>query len=567
RPVAEWVADLRAEDREKQHAAYEALLKAKPKSAVPALITVLGEKNAPVHYVAEILGTIGPDAKEAVPALLALVPKDGGFGSTETIAWALARIDGPKIETVRSLLLGTRRCVPNLLVGSPVLREYPGPVVRHLVALCGDKEPGVRERAAAFLGTLKEKEAGTVPPGSVFERAGDDAKGVAPALEKLLADENTEVRLAAARAISRVAPELAEKSLPVVVALGVRSTMTKHVLHITDIFNPVPQRAAKVLLPLFDDPNDGVRGWAITHVSALPTREPIEDALQSGKTARVRPAAAVALGSRYGRAPASVPALTAALADPDSDVRFAAAVALVQIGPRGSAEHTSALPVLVEGLRDRREDVRIAASQNLLQTGPTARTAIPALTKLLDDKSEEVRLEAALALVGIDPSKAAGGVPALVGGLKSENGNSVVRAAKALAVLGPVAKAAAPELLKTCGAEHPRWRLAAAEAVVRVDPAQVPKAVAVLVGLLKEEKARSVHRPALAALRHIGPGAKDAMPTLPAPSRCSSSTPTAPDRRSTGRGRCLRTRTTRTCTTWSSGYPASARRVSRSSRS
>ena len=68
---------------------------AKPKAAVPALAKLLGEKNAPVSYVASILGAIGPDAKEAVPALLALVPKDrsAGYG-IEGVALALAKIDG-----------------------------------------------------------------------------------------------------------------------------------------------------------------------------------------------------------------------------------------------------------------------------------------------------------------------------------------------------------------------------------------------------------------------------------------------------------------------------------------
>ena len=63
-----------------------------------------------------------------------------------------------------------------------------------------DDVAGWGERAAEFLGTLKERPAAKVPTKSLFELAGDGAKGVAPALEKLLTDENVEVKLAAARA-------------------------------------------------------------------------------------------------------------------------------------------------------------------------------------------------------------------------------------------------------------------------------------------------------------------------------------------------------------------------------
>jgi HEAT repeat protein len=515
RQIAAWVADLRGTDFMKQRDAHEALLKAKPKAAVPALAKLLDEKNAPIYYVAGILGAIGSDAKEAVPALLALVPKDGtaSYG-IESIALALAKIDSAKLEATRAQLLGTQRCRPNLLVGSEVLREYPAQVIPHVVALCEDKEPHVRARAAGFLGTIKEKEIQTVPPKSLFELAGDGAKGVAPALEKLLADENREVKLAAARAISHVAPELTEKSLPVVVALGKQSLKGKATVYATDIFNPVPQQALKVLLPLFDDPSDSIRWWAITHVGPLPIREPIEDVLKNGKTARARSAAAEAIGTRYGSGIPSIPALKAALGDTEFAVRFAAALALVQIGYHDGAGHVDAIPALVEGLQQKSEDVRIKASRNLLQTKSAAKGAIPALAKLLDDKVSEVRFEAALALVGIDPSKAAGGVPALIAGVESDNDNTVLRAAKALAVLGPVAKSAAPALLKKCDTQYPQWRQHAAAALARVDPAQTPKAVEVLVDLIKDRKAGAAHRDAITALRRIGPNAKAAMPAL-----------------------------------------------------
>jgi hypothetical protein len=167
RPIAEWVTDLGGEDYAKQRLAYDALLKAGPKAegAVPELTKLLGKKNVRLDEVAEILGAIGPGARDAVPALLAQLPKeDGGFGySAEAIARAVARIDGPKPEATRALLLSSGKCQPIFLVGSQTLRDYPAQVIPQVVALCGDKDAKVRAKAATVLATLKDKEPSKVP--------------------------------------------------------------------------------------------------------------------------------------------------------------------------------------------------------------------------------------------------------------------------------------------------------------------------------------------------------------------------------------------------------------------
>ncbi len=268
RTVAEWVADLRSSDPMKQRDAHQALLKAGPKakSAVPELTKYLGEKYARYDYAAEILGAIGPDAKEAVPALIALLPKEPasiGYGS-ERIAFAIAQIDGPRIEATRVLLLERTKANVIFLKLSGTLHNYPAQVIPQLVTLCGDKDAKVRANAADVLGVLKQKEIQKVPTKSPYEKAGDAVKGIPAALEKLLADESTEVRLAAAKAITHVAPKLAEKALAVIVKLQLdAANATKSDIHAYEAFQAVPELAAKVLIPLFDHPNDRVRWWAV----------------------------------------------------------------------------------------------------------------------------------------------------------------------------------------------------------------------------------------------------------------------------------------------------------------
>lgn len=519
--LAAWVADLASDDGAKQRAAHDALVKAGPKAkaAVPELVKLLDPKSRAVALATNVLGAIGPDAKDAVPALMKLIPKEpGGFGYfAEQVAFALARIDGPKIEATRVLMFASTKGHSVYLTVSQTFQQYPAEVTKQLILLCADPDPKARAKAAEVIGTLKQRPAAKVPPPSLYDRAGDAAKGIAPALEKLLSDGDDTVRLSAARAVTHVAPEHTDAALATTIALMLKTVHTKKPVDGYDVFQPVPEKAAKVLVPLFEHDSANVRMWAVNHLVALRehARGPVEGVLKASKSARARAAAAQTLGGMYGDGRPSIPVLSGALADGEFAVRFAAALALVQVGERGSDAQTAAVPVLVEALQHKDAAVRLEASQYLRMTGPAAKLAVPALTKLLDDTSPEVKLEAALALVGVDAAHGPAAVPALTQGLKL-NEALAARAAKALADIGPPAKAALPDLLAKFDAKNAHLRLYAAEAAARIDPAHAPKAVEVLVALLKDKKHQSsmVRSYGLAALKHIGPSAKPALPAL-----------------------------------------------------
>lgn len=520
RTVTALVADLKSTDAGKQFAAHAALVKAGPhaKSAVPDLIKMLEDKAQRFDYAADVLGAIGPDAKAAVPALLARLPKEPGhfgFGS-EHLAQALAKVDGPKLEATRVLLLATLKGGGIYLQSSGTLHSYTPDVVKHLVALCADGEATVREKAATVLATLKVHEPAKVKLPTLYEKAGDSVKALPAALERLLADPNLEVRVAGAKAITHVCPELADKALAAMVEAAKNWQPTKKgEFNAHEVFQPVPEKAATVLIPLFDHEQNRVRHWAVNHVYHLPVRAELEAVLKDGKTARAREAAAMALGARYGDGPACVPALKAALADKDFAVRFAAGVGLVNVARRDDATRAAAVPVLVEGVRDRTDAVRRTAASYLLQLGPVAKSAVPDLKALLSDTTQEVQLEAALALVGIDLKEGAAAVPVLTHALTTGDGPAL-RAAKALAKLGPVAKAAGPALEKHFGSKNLNMRIHAAEAAARVDSALAPKAVEVIVAILKEQKLKpaSARMYAIESLRAIGAPAKPALPLL-----------------------------------------------------
>ncbi|VTR97175.1 heat repeat-containing protein : HEAT repeat-containing protein OS=Leptolyngbya sp. PCC 7375 GN=Lepto7375DRAFT_2567 PE=4 SV=1: HEAT_2: HEAT_2: HEAT_2 [Gemmata massiliana] len=515
--IFSWVADLGGADIGKQFAARAALVKAGPKakSAVPLLVKQLGDKNARRHAI-EVLGAIGPSAKDAVPALIAQLPSEDGIGyGAEQIAIAITAIDGPKPEATRALVLTSAKGGEIMVLHSDTLHQHPAEVVPHVIALCGDKNARVRARAATALGELKRnpdrKEV------TLFDKAGTKAtKGIPAALDKLLTDESAEVRLSACLAISRT-EERPEKVIPVVVAVALddKNERLLDLARAPEIFRPVPKQAATALVPLFGHKSDRLRRWAVETLAHLPVREQMEGALQA-RAAHTRLGAALVLGSYRFDDGNPTPALKAALADPEFAVRFAATKGVYRYVYKSDPELIRAVPILIEGLQQKEEQVQIDACQILTSLGPPAKGAAPALKKLIEYRLPRVSFEAALALVAVTPKDAKDAIPVLAKALGAGPDSSARWAAKALGDLGADAKPALPELIRKFDANDAHLRVAAADAVIRIDPTQAPKAIEVITELLKDRKnlRSGVHEYSLKALVRVGAPAKVAMPAL-----------------------------------------------------
>jgi HEAT repeat protein len=110
------------------------------------------------------LGAIGPDAKEAVPALIAAV-RDGYGGVDDLVGFeavvALAKIDPENVASSQ-----------------------------YVLAMLRDKNPDVRHRAAALLGLI-----------------GHHLQAFAPALTEAMKDENPGVRVEAVRSFMKLRPD------------------------------------------------------------------------------------------------------------------------------------------------------------------------------------------------------------------------------------------------------------------------------------------------------------------------------------------------------------------------
>ena len=239
-------------------------------------------------WAADALGKLGPDAKDAVPALSGLV-KDGEPQIRQTAADALGRI-GSAAEKATPVLIGLltdqtwivrNAAATALLQIGPVAKAD----VTKIAALLHDPRWDVRRQAAELLGSI-----------------GTPGQEATASLKNLLADCEPAVRIAAATALTKVAPKAEEVVSPIARLLG--------------------------------DVHPGVASWPpICWATSVPPRR--HPSRPSPRAARWRVPSADRRGMRLGRigpdAKAAFPAVAALLNDDIADVREETLVAIAGI--------------------------------------------------------------------------------------------------------------------------------------------------------------------------------------------------------------------------------------------
>lgn len=207
----------------------------------------------------------------------------------------------------------------------------------------------------------------------------------------------------------------------------------------------------------------------------------------------------------------ALPALIAALRDPEAARRAAAARALGAHGPSAA----SALPALFAATADPREAVRWSAAQALDAIG-TGAADTPLLEAALESPDPYVRAFGAYALGGLG-SAVPSAVPALIAAYQREEPEGRGTAVGALGALGPLAKDAVPALIAGLGnpKNHRRW--ATARALGRIGPEARAAVPALTQALADANNHVRVH--AAQALGRIGVDAAAAVPALTAAGR------------------------------------------------
>jgi HEAT repeat protein len=193
------------------------------------------------------------------------------------------------------------------------------------------------------------------------------------------------------------------------------------------------------------------------------------DSLKTGNPAQ-RVLAAQALGLLKPVPREALAPLAATLRDPEVDVRTNAVYTLTRLGhqPNGGPSVT---PALLGALKDPEPGVRKAAAGAFRSMEAPPRGAIGALVETLRDPSAEVRAEAAFGLMGFHSPPAREAVPALSNAFAQDPDRQVrVNAARALGLMGPVARDAVPVLRAGLRDADERVRDVAAEALQAIEP-------------------------------------------------------------------------------------------------
>jgi HEAT repeat protein len=309
------------------------------------------------------------------------------------------------------------------------------------------------------------------------------AAAAVPTLAEALADREPAVQLTAAFALGRIGPAAKEAHAALVKA----QAQPDPVLQVVATWALIKSGA-------------GDAAWKDKAIAWLAQKLMSSDAI-------VRTAAFRALAELRPGPQRVLPTIERVLQGAD---KHAAAEALSALAGLGEP----AVPALVKALK--LPEHRSAVVSILAHIGPPAKAAIPELLAVArDDKKASVRRDALLALgaIGADPAQA---VPAALAALKDRSDRVQYAACSLLGKLGAAAAAAEPELRKLLDHQDEVLPMAAAWALVKINPTNAelaPKLVPLLI------KALDQHDPlarcaAATALGELGPLAKDAAEPL-----------------------------------------------------
>lgn len=466
------------------------------KAGVPTLIRALREKDEHIRAnVIIALGSIGPDAGEAVPDLIKVYRDMNadrpGFFMRQYAIEALGKI-GPATQEVIPVLLGA-------------LEDGTGDISDSAGYALVFRSPMVEAAVPVLIRKLKSKDSTSALNTAVF--FGPTSKKALPQLTAALKDKNSRVRTWASRALGNMGTEaidavpiLAQRVITEDVEEVRRSALNSLARLKVNAVAAVPELSHALKS---NDPNTRhMAAYALGEIgsSAKPAFTALREAL-SDSNKEVRWKAAVAL-EKVGADPDDVlPILIESLKSDDRSSYFSVLLCLGKIGPRAGP----AVPHLIRILEDNRIPLpdRQVAIGALARIGPAAKKAAPILLKEADNKQIYIRRAAVSALGAIDlPTEEI--VSTLARKLRDKDSGIRVEAARALGNLGPSAANAAPGLANLISrTTHAYEKAAAVEALGKMGP-NAKQAVPTLIQSLEQDEFDQIRSTVTIALQKIG---------------------------------------------------------------
>jgi HEAT repeat protein len=333
----------------------------------------------------------------AVPPLLELLNADGATAEHAILALRALGTDAEPLvrATIHAGGAPRARLLPLLSARRQSLPEF--------LASLADEDPAVRALACDGLARI------------------GDTSVVGP-LFSLLADPDAQVSQAAIAAVQSLGSE-ATKHAAIAAARTTDIKLRRAVLRVIAHFGYV--EALDVLLESLDDADERVSNTAMAGLAMIEdarAASALLEALRHPLPAR-RAAACRALGNA-ARAAETIPALRAAIGDPDAWVRYYACQSL------GKLHATEAAPDVARMLNDDAGQVRVAAVEAMARIG--GRQALDVLSTAAGAEDGDVRRAALLGLGELRRPEAA---PHLLVAAESSSGGDRLAAVSALAEL------------------------------------------------------------------------------------------------------------------------------------
>jgi WD40 repeat protein/HEAT repeat protein len=500
---------------------------------VADLILALQDRNEanPQNLIRE-LGRMGPDAVQAVPALLQRLSAPGDDVRKEAIA-ALDRIGPPEPGQASRLLplladvsvpAGQRYALDALTVLGPetarqalvplvdLLRDRDATLRRKAVVLLGQIGPAGRVWAlTALIDRLRDSNAEVSQAAAVaLGQLGPITRSDIPLLKKLLADATPAVRRFAVNSLTVLAREAAEATPGLLKLLEGEQTADLRRLALLALLKIDPKDRAFVEAcnRSLDDEDPGVRRQAVGGLAKAGLDRGalggLLRALQHSDVEVARTAdealAEVKLDKNH------VPAVAAVLSRPATKVaRMRLLDLLTPLGPEAAA----ALPGVRKVLKEATGDPQLKAIQAVAALGPAAQEAGADLAPLLFENDRKLKMEACIALAQIESALAEQAVPFLVRLMRVETPDDKValedrnRAGEALVKIG---RPAAGRLIEALEEDFAAGNLATPQGQQNADARLA--VVQVLGGIGGKVKAAEI----LLALAHVE--ARDKVPAI-----------------------------------------------------
>jgi len=420
--TGEDIAKLKDSDKDVRLEAAKALMGMGPeaKDAAPALVDALDDDDGDVSGCARrALVSIGPDS---VPALITGLRHNSERVRVES-AYALVglRKDAKPALPVLIGLLTDTNYVGNWRLGQAITSIGPD-CFPPLQEALRSPDFDVRFRVAGVLCQCGEQALPAIPVfiealkhGDVRVRlmglgciremgeCGIPAVPAVPALLEASSDKDATVRRMALATLLRSGAD--DGSMVATFSTALKDEDAKTREEAASSLGSLGVKAKGAVPRLLESLTDADMSVRVTASHALVRIQPgikdvipvLCDVITVDRVLACKPLAVQILGDLGQAAISAVPVLAAALQDSNPDVRRQAIGALIKMGP----DAVGVIAALTDALKDSDYIVRLGAAEGLMRFGPKARASVPGLKRLLNDPESDVRREAAMALKSI----------------------------------------------------------------------------------------------------------------------------------------------------------------------